>query len=240
MSTRLMHAVRRAISDVAARISPVRWKQYHELRYWKGMRKAEGRLANHHYQFFYTAHFGLEESRYRDQVLLDLGCGPRGSLEWASMARRRIGVDPLANQYLRLGADRHRMEYIAAPAERIPLPASACDAVFSFNSLDHVEDVDHALREVKRVTRPGGLFLLLVEVNHPPTACEPHTLGPAPLVQSLRPEFDCEDLRVYRPNGNGMYESILAGARIADPEATEEVGYLSARFVRTADAAGAR
>jgi len=53
-------------------------------------------------------------------VALDIGCGPRGSLEWADMTKERYGLDPLANEYLKLGADKHKMKYVASGAEKIP------------------------------------------------------------------------------------------------------------------------
>jgi len=56
--------------------------------------------------------------------------------------------------YLRLGASHLLMKYVDALSENIPLKDAECDAVFSFNSLDHVEDVDQTPREGKRVTRP--------------------------------------------------------------------------------------
>lgn len=148
------------------------------------------------------------------------------------MASRRIGLDPLAKEYLRLGANQHRMEYIDSPSEAIPFMNAECDAVFSFNSLDHVEDVDQTLKEIKRVTRPGGIFLLLVEVNHPPTACEPHQLTPNKLIESLKPEFICESLQVYKLAVNGMYQSIRADEKLPHPVDTKEIGYMSARFTR--------
>ena len=148
------------------------------------------------------------------------------------MASRRIGLDPLAKEYMRLGASQHQMENICSPSEDIPLKDGECDAVFSFNSLDHVEDVDQTLKEIKRITRSGGLLLLLVEVNHPPTDCEPHEMTPKKLVESLEPEFVCEGWQVYRPSAKGMYESILGDERIPDTYDTKEIGYMSARFVR--------
>jgi ubiquinone/menaquinone biosynthesis C-methylase UbiE len=232
MLVKMKRLVRDLTSRIVRRFSPVRWKESNEMRYWKGRKKAEGVLSNKHYEHFYTTHFGLDASYYKDMVILDIGCGPRGSLEWASMASRRIGLDPLAKEYLRLGANHHRMEYMDAPSEKIPLQDAECDAVFAFNSLDHVEDVDETLREIKRVTRPGGIFLLLVEVNHPPTACEPHELTPRTLVGSLKPEFDCESLHVYKPAVHGMYQSIHADEKLPQPEETREIGYLSAKFIR--------
>jgi ubiquinone/menaquinone biosynthesis C-methylase UbiE len=149
------------------------------------------------------------------------------------MASRRVGVDPLAKEYLKLGASQHQMEYIDSPSENIPLEDAACDVVCSFNSLDHVENVHRTLGEIKRITRRGGLFLLLVEVNHPPTDCEPHRLNPKFLIESLKPQFACESVQVYRSVVSGMYESIRADEKIPHPEGTTEIGYMSARFLRT-------
>jgi SAM-dependent methyltransferase len=235
---RIIDTLRRLTGDLTSRIadtiSPTRCKMHHELRYWSEKKKEEGVLTHNAYEYFYTTHFGLSASYYEDKVILDIGCGPRGSLVWASMASRRIGLDPLAREYLRLGARHHQMEYLDASSEAMPLKDAECDVVSSFNSLDHVKDVYQTLREVKRVTRPGGLFLLLVEVNHPPTVCEPHQLTPKKLVDSLKPEFDCESVQVYRPGDRGgMYGSIRAGNRLSHPEDTNKIGYMSAKFLYT-------
>lgn len=223
---------RRIGGTVAGSLFPTRWKEFNEYRYWKGRKQAEGQLTNDHYKQFYTTHFGLDDSFYEGKVILDIGCGPRGSLEWASMASRRMGLDPLAKEYLRLGASEHQMEYIDSPSEQIPLPDAQCDAVFAFNSLDHVESVDQTLSEIKRVTRPGGIFLLIVEINHPPTACEPHDLSFRQLLDSLAPEFSCDSVDVYQCVDGGAYGSILAGEKLPNPEETSEPGWLKARFSR--------
>jgi SAM-dependent methyltransferase len=232
MVTNMSRLARKLASRLAQQLAPTRWKERDELRYWAQQKAAEGILANDHYAYFYTTHFGLSPAFYENKTILDIGCGPRGSLVWASMAARRIGLDPLARKYLRLGASDHPMEYVAAPSEAIPLQAAACDAVSSFNSLDHVQDVCQTLSEIKRVTRPGGLFLLLVEVNHPPTRCEPHQLTPKRLVEALRPEFTCESLQVYKPAEAGIYDTIRANHRLFLPEGSSEVGYMSAKFLR--------
>jgi ubiquinone/menaquinone biosynthesis C-methylase UbiE len=48
--------------------------------------------------------------------------------------------------------------------------------VTSINSLDHLNDVDAAIREMVRVVAPGGMILLLVEIHPKPTIAEPHAL----------------------------------------------------------------
>ncbi len=230
--SKVKQVVKAMISRAVLKFSPVRWKNFHEINYWKQRKVEEGILSNSHYKKFYTSHFGLDESFYNEKTILDIGCGPRGSLEWATMALRRIGLDPLAKDYSLLGANLHEMEYICSPSEHIPMKDGECDAVFSFNSLDHVDDVEQTVKEIKRVTKSGGVFLLLVEVNSPPTDCEPHELTPQKIIALLKPEFKRENIQVYESAHNGMYLSIEENVKRLNPEDTEEIGYMSAKFVR--------
>ena len=39
-------------------------------------------------------YFNLDKSFYKNKRILDVGCGPRGSLEWDDMALERVGLDP--------------------------------------------------------------------------------------------------------------------------------------------------
>ena len=233
MFVQIKHIAIILISKIFKKFSPVRWKEFNELNYWKYRKKIEGVFSNKHYEYFYTTHFGLDISYYKNMTILDIGCGPRGSLEWASSAFLRIGLDPLAREYLHLGINKQLMEYIAAYSESIPLKEEVCHAVFSFNSLDHVVSIEKTIMEIKRVVRPGGIFLLIVEVNHSPTVCEPHKLNPTDLIRFLKPEFYCEQLQVYAPGANGIYDSILADKKLPNPVNTNEKGYLSAKFIKS-------
>ncbi len=56
-----------------------------------------------------------ENAIFNEKVLLDFGCGPRGSLTWANMAKRRIGANVLAQSYLEKFENSmrmHNMEYL--------------------------------------------------------------------------------------------------------------------------------
>lgn len=232
---RIKDRLKKLIEPLAASLFPLEWKRYNELRFWKNYLKTRGRFSNTHYVYFYTTHFGLETSDYCGKVILDIGCGPMGSLEWASMAARRIGLGPLAGEYLKLGAAQHQMEYMKAPSENIPLGTGECQVVLAFNSLDHVDDIFTTIMEIKRITQPGGIFLLLVEVNHPPTSCEPINLSPKFLLEAFQPEFACETIRLYQPVfPDRIYESIKADMQLPHPQDSAEHGYLSARFRRLA------
>jgi len=109
--------------------------------------------------------------------VLDVGCGPRGSLEWAHDAGRRVGADPLAARYAKLHSEPQGMEYVAARAESLPFPDASFDIVGCFNALDHVEDVDRVIVELVRVLAPGGDLLVVVDIGHDATELEPWTFG---------------------------------------------------------------
>lgn len=213
---------------------PVSVKQHYEMKYWRSKKASEGELSNVHYEHFYTNHFEIDKNYYVDKTILDIGCGPRGSLEWADNASRRIGLDPLANKYLQLGAKHHNMEYISSPSENIPLSSESCDAVFSFNSLDHVDNLQKTADEISRVTKKGGIFLLLVEVNHPPTVCEPHGLTPQIIIELFQDTFKIDRLNLFKPTiEHSMYESVLDNEIFDDPYSSSEIGFFSVKFVKS-------
>lgn len=212
---------------------PSKWKEFHELMYWKSKKRKEETLTNNHYEKFYTRHFNITPEFYTNKVLLDIGCGPRGSLEWADMAARRIGLDTLANKYLELGAVKHKMEYLNAGAESIPLEDGACDAIFAFNALDHVEDVNKSIQEIKRCLKKGGIFLLIVEVNHKPTICEPHNLSPQNIIEAFSPHFEWQQLKVFKAQeGKGTYTTISSNTTFSNPLNCKELGWMSVKFVK--------
>lgn len=226
--------IKKMIDKTMATIFPTTWKRHSELKYWKKRKIREKSLSNTHYEFYYTEHFGFSKEFYSNKRILDIGCGPRGSLEWADNALQRIGLDPLADQYLKLGAKYHSMEYRAAPSEAIPFENEHFDVVCSFNSLDHVDNLQKTISEIIRVTKSGGYFLLIVESNHEPTSCEPHKIEPV-FYKKLLPDFDLQSLQLYQSKPKtGLYE-LLKQENIIDknPENVADTCLISAKFSRT-------
>lgn len=148
-----------------------------ETDYWERKKKEEGVLQNKHYETFFTKYFELTKEFYTDKKVLDIGCGPRGSLEWMKDAKSRICVDPLAHTYGDLGSYSHDMLYVFSGAENIPFPSQSFDVVTSINNLDHVTDVDASVKEIARLVRVGGHFLLIVELHTKPKPCEPQAIS---------------------------------------------------------------
>jgi len=208
-----------------------RIKAWYGLRYWKICKAKEGILSNSHYEYFYTTHFGLDKEFYNGKKILDLGCGPRGSLEWADMASERIGLDPLADAYSKLGTNYHKMKYVAAPAEQIPFPDEYFDVVSSFNSLDHVDNLDKTLNEIIRVIAPGGLFLLLTDLNHDPSFTEPIVFS-WDITKKFLPHLKVVQEKHYERSPVGIYKSILAGIPYDYTNKLRRYGVLSAKFIK--------
>lgn len=222
--------LRKVITPIAGKFFPTKWKEYNELRYWKKREFSDGTLANDHYEPFYTIHFGLSKDFYATKVVLDIGCGPRGSLEWANNAKERIGLDPLAEDYLKLGANKHEMKYVASGSEEIPFGDSYFDIVCSFNSIDHVEDLKRTISEIKRVLKSGGTFLLLTDVNHKPTPTEPQEIS-WDIVEEFAPEFELVSQEKFEKNKKAMYGSLRDREEYDFNNSEERYGILSAMFI---------
>lgn len=204
-------------------------KRVMEWLYWLTARVRSGPLSNDHYVQFYTDHFGLSPAYYDGKRILDIGCGPRGSLEWAGNAAERVGLDPLAAHYQGLGAAKHQMRYVATGAESIPFPDGHFDVVCSFNSLDHVDSLDRVIAEIGRVVKPGGVFLLITDVNHAPTLTEPLSFS-WDIVHRFIPPLELSDARRFEKRDGGVYQSLIRAAVYDDADPRPRYGILSARF----------
>jgi SAM-dependent methyltransferase len=90
----------------------------------------------------------------RTEAVLDLGCGPFKPLppyvDQLGLAQY-IGLEPLT-----VGVDRDYPCMVGAVAESIPLADHSVGAALFATSLDHIEAVDDAIAEVRRVVRPDG------------------------------------------------------------------------------------
>jgi len=203
-----------------------------EIKYWLNARKFQGgELKNEHYEYFYTDHFKLTKSFYNNKRILDIGCGPRGSLEWATNAKTRIDLDTIANLYRDLGIMNHNMTYVFSDAENMPFTDGYFDIITSFNSLDHVDNLAEAINQIKLKLKPGGLFLLLTDVNHNPTPAEPQVLK-WDVVKMFEPEFDIIEEDHYEKS-SGLYRSIQSDNKYDHNNPQKRYGILSAKFLKT-------
>ncbi len=99
-------------------------------------------------------------------MLADIGCGEgqvcRLGVEHGLAA---IGVDPAWAQVTEATARGGGSGYAQGAADALPLRDGVADVSVACLVLEHVDDLDGAIAEVARITRPGGSFLVLM--NHP-------------------------------------------------------------------------
>jgi len=210
-----------------------------EMDWWNTAQKNEGELSNEHYltRGWYTSAFGLTKEWYDGKHMLDVGCGPRGSLQWADKAASRTCVDPLALEYgehMGVG-EKHDMRYVYAGVESMPFPDKSFDVVTSVNNFDHVENVKKGMSELIRVLRPGGSLIMIVEIHAHPTACEPQVLP-----WSLAEDFAAMGLKIVKKwateahGEKGGTDAIYNVAFDFSKPANEHDGFLSFHAVKPA------
>jgi ubiquinone biosynthesis O-methyltransferase len=101
---------------------------------------------------------------WRGKTVLDLGCG--GGFMSEALAQRGakvIGIDPsqpaIAIARKHAQATGLAIDYRVGTGEELPVAANSADIVLCVDVLEHVRDLDAVLDEVRRVLKPGGLFL---------------------------------------------------------------------------------
>jgi len=113
----------------------------------------------------FTGHAPTE----RPLAVLDLGCGiGRFTPALAETFGGPVyGVEPSARMLeIAVGAAAHPdVTYLEGAAEAIPLPDDSCDLALLFLSFHHFVDQLQALRELRRVLRPGGIVLLRTQLG---------------------------------------------------------------------------
>ncbi|HXB49689.1 MAG TPA: class I SAM-dependent methyltransferase [Streptosporangiaceae bacterium] len=98
------------------------------------------------------------------QIVADVGCGNGFDLRQIvpqGRCRHAIGID-LSTGMLRSLEDLREsgsLSLVQADAQRLPLPDRSVDVAMAMHMLYHVPDVSAAIRELRRITKPGGTVL---------------------------------------------------------------------------------
>jgi ubiquinone/menaquinone biosynthesis C-methylase UbiE len=141
-----------------------------------------------------------DQSFLKGRIVADFGCGPRGSLCWATEAKARIGIDVLVKAYERLGISEHNMDYVCSTETEIPLPSNYVDVLFTLNALDHVDNFPAICKEILRVLAPGGILIASLNLDEEASVTEPQVLTEDLIDLHLLQHLKVKSYRI-RPKG---------------------------------------
>ena len=119
---------------------------------------------------YISAFARFEEGAGKDVLEIGTGMGA-DHLEWARHDPRRLfGIDITAKA-VELTEERLRLfgfqpQVGVADAEDLPFEDAAFDIVWSWGVLHHTPETERAIREVRRVLRPGGRASIMI-YHHP-------------------------------------------------------------------------
>lgn len=114
---------------------------------------------------FHKVTYNFAHDYVVEKHVLDYGCGSGyGTHHMASCCASIVGVD-IANDAIEYAQEHYRAPNLAykriEPAEQAPLPYpdASFDTVLSFQVIEHIADTSPYLSEIRRVLKPGGVFL---------------------------------------------------------------------------------
>lgn len=125
--------------------------------------------------------------------VLDVGCGISTVLHF--VPGERFGIDPLADEYLKLYDYPKELTIQRSWGEEIPFRDEDFDVVFCSNVLDHVTSPERTLAEIQRVLKAEGYLVLTVEIFPDSTArdpAHPHAMTHARVEALLQGQFEIE------------------------------------------------
>lgn len=159
-------------------------------------------------------HRGLIISEHRGRYLwaaqlaeglrvLDAGCGTGYGLKLIEEggASGVVGVDIAEEAVARAAElnDSELVEVLQADVGALPFADDTFDLVVCFETLEHLDEQERAIRELRRVLRPAGLLAISSpnrEVYPPGNPYHTHEFVPEELEQALASEFT--NVRLYR------------------------------------------
>jgi len=157
-------------------VSPGRWQraQRYERDYWSSVATsiAAGSVSQLNWYQWRAEELartlralGLGPLTEGQARVVEVGSGPVGIVGFVPAAER-VAIDPLEPHYASnptLTALRNPLvEYRPGAVEALPCDSGRYDLAIIENCIDHVRDVDAAMRELKRVLNPTGLLYITV------------------------------------------------------------------------------
>lgn len=136
---------------------------------------AEWYAAN--YGDYPTNRLAVERLDLPDQAtIVDVGSGTGSALRYAAAKVTNgnlIGIDPvprmieIAKEITKGIETGNPINFMVGSAEELPVGDSSADIIFAFDSIDHWNDIQQGLKEILRILKPGGRFIIVKDLAVP-------------------------------------------------------------------------
>jgi len=103
----------------------------------------------------------LHSGKWKGKTVLDVGCGT-GLLCYEiakSGARRVVGID-FSNEAVRVAKNKYQHKSLEFIVDDLKAHKGQYDTIVSLGTLEHMDDPLTALRQMKKLLKPGGTILL--------------------------------------------------------------------------------
>jgi O-antigen biosynthesis protein len=166
-------------------------------------RAAPEEMSEHLMESEHRGRYLWAASLAADLDVIDAGCGTGYGSEILAEAgaRRVVGVDisQEAIDYASSASSHARTEFSLGSLHALPFDDASFDLAVCFEVIEHVEDQPLAIRELRRVLRPGGVLAISSpnrDVYPPGNPHHVHEYVPQELEQALREDF--ANVRLFR------------------------------------------
>lgn len=146
--------------------------------FFDNMRKPQGKLGNIQLKSMNKEHtpvslWGLKHLDIKsDDIILDVGCGGGINIKrMAQDAKKVYGIDysiesvKLSRKVNEKLIDDGKVEIMKGNVKDLPFEDNTFDIVTAFETVYFWPDIEKCFGEVKRVLKPGGIFLIGMETN---------------------------------------------------------------------------
>lgn len=129
-----------------------------------GTRESFAKVEEHRYAEQPWMHETFRFERFAGQRVLEIGVGlGTDHLQFARVGAQMTGID-LTPRCIELTRQRFEHEGLTSDlsvmdAEKLNFEDDSFDVVYSFGVLHHIPSTENAFLEVRRVLRPGGVFI---------------------------------------------------------------------------------
>lgn len=168
--------------------------------------------------------YALAVDRCAGKTVLDIASGEGyGTNLLAAVAAQAVGVDIDAEAVdlaaRKYAAGKKNLRFLQGSAARIPLEDGMFDVVVSFETIEHHDQHEEMMQEIKRVLKPGGLLVISSPDKHFYSE-KPGTTNPFHVKELYKEEFEALLKRYF--SNTSLYRQKTFFSSVIAPDHDEK------------------